>query len=221
MQSSIRIPDPITHHPPVHVPAVSAVWGWRWGIVTAVAAALALGLGMITWWLFLKPESHATPVGRFGVALTDPWRAYATQPGNRAYLGDPVWAGTFEGRADCVAFEFYLACHDPQATVRGTLDEYDLVDLGRRALPAELMPRPSRPHPHLRAYFDHLERAGIAWRYWFGVPLSDPFCVSGGAGSPAECVQFFTRQVLRWYEHSTDPDSVRLSPLGVQLPRPR
>src|SRR5687768_526631 len=132
MQTSFRTPDPLAHRPTVTAATTSAR-RWWWPTLAAAAGLVLLTVGG-SWWFLIRSQEELIPVGRYQVALDRTWLAYATSPTNRPYLGDPVWKGRFEGRA-CVAFEFYLACHDERAVVRGTLDEFDLVDLGRRTLP--------------------------------------------------------------------------------------
>lgn len=191
-----------------------------WLFPAAVGGAVLLLLGAVLI-ARLARGNGGTPVGPYGIRLGRGWLAFATQ--HAEWLGDPIWSErAYEGRDHCVGFVYAIACRTDRPGTRGTLYAYELVDLGRRALPPELSPQPGLPPPPIvQARFDEMERAGVDWHYWYGLILSPVFCVgSGDSNGGGECLAYTTTQVLRWPRGTADPRDVRPTPLGLQAPHP-
>ncbi len=191
-----------------------------WLFPAAVGAAVVVLLGAVMAVRVLRTE-QGTPVGPYAVRLSRDWLAFSTEQASR--LGDPIWSErTYEGREHCVGFVYAIACRSNRPGTQGTLYAYELVDLGRRALPPEQAPQPGlAPAPIVQARRDDMEQQGIDWHYWYGLIISGVFCVGAGAGDRGgECLTYTTNQVLRWTQGSSDPRDVRPSPLGLHAPRP-
>ena len=201
-------PNPV----PEPVPQRALPRWWRWALVGGVAAALITGMVAVFW----QPDAGGTLVG--GVRLTDAELAFYRD--HQRWLGEVVGRGEVAGQSS-LFFTYAAVTPNPHATVRGSREAWELLDLGRQeALRRRMTLRPgAAPHPVVAAYLDELVRQGVPWRYWLGShAVTDELCLTGAdAASPVECVQFYPFAALRFAPGGT---SVVRDPLGAQYPRP-
>ena len=187
-------------------------WLLPGGVVGVLILVLA-GLGLRAW----VGQEADPPVGPHQVRLSREWRSFYEQ--YQTWTGYPVAAEQdFEGRR-CQPFVNAIVCKQGGER-RGTLrEDYTLVDLGQRALPAELSPHPSPVPSILQARITEWERDGVDWRFWVGLPITGVFCVSGPQGdADATCVVYTPTQRLTWPKaQEADPRALTLSPLGLHV----
>jgi hypothetical protein len=190
-----------------------------------------------------RPVWREEPAGQRRVRLSDrpdaSWLSYWES--NKLMLGDPQWEvaayrlrGDLKQRDACVGFTQYIICRTtvPQGT--GAIWLFEPLPLGAEALARlRLMPEPgAAADPIVQQYLTALAQdaalqGDISLRgvddirqYWLGRTLSKPICLTGADGRGGECMQVFERQVLRWPLGATDSHTIRLSPLGLEAPRP-
>jgi hypothetical protein len=191
-----------------------------WAAVAAGGLASLIIATLFATCAVLGADERPTRAGAFQIPLDRAWLAFWQE--HQLWLGDPVApAARFEGRHNCVTWEFARTCRMTAGGAATLLEHYEVIDLGRRAaLAAGITPQPgTSPAPIVQAYIDQLGRAGVNWRFWIGAVLSEPLCVVDERGQHGSCIVYTTNQVLRFPKGSSNPNDVHPD-LGRQTPRP-